>query len=113
MVLQSVFLYCGSLGRFKFTVRNKAAPEGSIAEGYIANELLTFCSRYLLNTPTIHTMPRRNPDDCGGAMTNITLDRLTMIHAHRYILFNSDDFLPLRTWVALQLFTNNNYTIDC
>ncbi len=46
-------------------------------------------------------------------MTNITLDRITMIHAHRYILFNSDDFLPLRTWVALQLFTNNNYTIDC
>jgi hypothetical protein len=51
------FLYCRSLGRFKFTVRNKAAPEGSIAEGYIANELLTFCSRYLLDTPTIHIMP--------------------------------------------------------
>ena len=28
-------------------VRNKAHPEGSIAEGYIAEECLTFCSRFL------------------------------------------------------------------
>jgi hypothetical protein len=58
MVVQSgFFLYCRSLGRFKFIVCNKAASEGSIAEGYIANELLMFCSQYLLDTPTIHTMP--------------------------------------------------------
>jgi hypothetical protein len=28
-------------------VRNKAHPEGSIAEGYIVKECLTFCSRFL------------------------------------------------------------------
>ena len=28
-------------------VRNKAHPEGSIAKGYIAEECLTFCSRFL------------------------------------------------------------------
>jgi hypothetical protein len=28
-------------------VRNKAYPKGSIAEGYILNECLTFCSRFL------------------------------------------------------------------
>jgi hypothetical protein len=28
-------------------VRNRARPEGSIAEAYIADECLTFCSRYL------------------------------------------------------------------
>jgi hypothetical protein len=28
-------------------VRNKAHPEGSIAEGYILEECLTFCSRFL------------------------------------------------------------------
>jgi len=33
-------------------VRNKAAPEGCIAEGYIAIELVTFCSRYLKNAST-------------------------------------------------------------
>ena len=35
------------LCRLKSYVRNKAYPEGSIAEGYLAEEALTFCSRYL------------------------------------------------------------------
>ncbi|XP_038982201.1 uncharacterized protein LOC120110683 [Phoenix dactylifera] len=35
------------LVRLKEYVRNRAYPEGSIAEGYIADECLTFCSRYL------------------------------------------------------------------
>jgi hypothetical protein len=32
---------------FKSSVPNKEASEGYIAEGYIATELVTFCSRYL------------------------------------------------------------------
>jgi hypothetical protein len=47
---------------FKFSVRNKVTPEGCIAEGYIATELVTFCSRYLENAPTFHNRPQRNPD---------------------------------------------------
>jgi len=35
------------LCRLKSYVRNKAYPKGSIAEGYLAEEALTFCSRYL------------------------------------------------------------------
>jgi len=31
----------------KSYVRNKAYPEGSIAEGYLEEEAVTFCSRYL------------------------------------------------------------------
>ena len=34
------------LGTFKGYVRNRARPEGSIAEAYIATEALTFCSKY-------------------------------------------------------------------
>jgi hypothetical protein len=30
----------------KHSMRNQARPEGSIAEAYVANEALTFCSRY-------------------------------------------------------------------
>ncbi|XP_075112672.1 uncharacterized protein LOC142182321 [Nicotiana tabacum] len=37
----------GYLGTLKSYVRNRACPEGSIAETYIANECMTFCSRYL------------------------------------------------------------------
>ena len=33
--------------RLKGYVRNRAHPEGSIAEGYIADECLTFCSRFI------------------------------------------------------------------
>ena len=46
----------------KLYVRNKARPEGSIAEGYLADESLTFCSRYLKDFPTKFNMPRRNDD---------------------------------------------------
>ena len=35
------------LHTIKGYVRNKTHPEGSIAEGYIAEECLTFCSRFL------------------------------------------------------------------
>ena len=34
------------LGYLKSTVRNIPRPEGSIAEGYIVDECLTFCSRF-------------------------------------------------------------------
>jgi hypothetical protein len=30
----------------KHSVRNQARPEGFIAKAYVANEALTFCSRY-------------------------------------------------------------------
>ena len=34
------------LGYLKSTMRNKARPEGSISEGYIVDECLTFCSSF-------------------------------------------------------------------
>ncbi|XP_025662015.1 uncharacterized protein [Arachis hypogaea] len=40
------------LGRLKQYVRNRAQAEGSIVEGYLSEEILTFCSRYLDNTET-------------------------------------------------------------
>nr|XP_016455321.1 PREDICTED: uncharacterized protein LOC107779400 [Nicotiana tabacum] len=46
----------------KSYVRNNAHPEGSIAEGYLAEESLTFCSRYLKNMSTKFNKPARNDD---------------------------------------------------
>ncbi|XP_075074837.1 uncharacterized protein LOC142162387 [Nicotiana tabacum] len=51
------------LGHFKSFVRNKAQPEGSIAEGYLAEESLTFCSRYIEDIETRFNRPRRVLDD--------------------------------------------------
>lgn len=41
-------------------VRNKAHPEGSIAEGYLIDECLTFCSRYLHGVDTKFNQVERN-----------------------------------------------------
>ncbi|KAA0063200.1 uncharacterized protein E5676_scaffold2774G00080 [Cucumis melo var. makuwa] len=43
-------------------VRNKAHPEGSIAEAYVMNESSTFCSRYLSGIETRFTKDERNDD---------------------------------------------------
>ncbi|XP_028061151.1 uncharacterized protein LOC114264655 [Camellia sinensis] len=43
-------------------VRNKARPEGSIAEGYINHEVLTFCSMYFHEGETRFNRPERNYD---------------------------------------------------
>ncbi|WJZ96904.1 hypothetical protein VitviT2T_015549 [Vitis vinifera] len=48
------------LRTLKSYVRNKSRPEGSIAEGYIAEECTTFCSRYLHDVETKHDHEERN-----------------------------------------------------
>jgi len=50
------------LGRLKRTVGNKAKAEGSIAEAYIHDEWLTFCSLYLRGVETRFNRQERNAD---------------------------------------------------
>ena len=100
------FLLIRSLGHLKSYVRNKAAPEGCIAEWYIMEECLTFCSRYLENIETWFNRPRRNDDynevdssefdtlsrifpSLGrpfGAAKIVSLDPFEKIQAHSYVL---------------------------
>ncbi|KAG5539964.1 hypothetical protein RHGRI_020261 [Rhododendron griersonianum] len=51
------------LATLKSYVRNKNRPEGSIAEGYLAEECLTFCSRYLEDVETRFNRVGRNDDE--------------------------------------------------
>ena len=83
--------------RFKSYVRNTAAPEGFIAEGYIADEYLTFCSRYLESVPMIFNRLPRNVDNTMGGISFVRLDMKTCMQAHRYILFNCDELIQIRT----------------
>ncbi|GJZ54484.1 hypothetical protein Tco_0609369, partial [Tanacetum coccineum] len=48
--------------KLKNYVRNKAKPEGSIAEGYVAEEALTFSSHYFRDVTTKFNRPDRNVD---------------------------------------------------
>lgn len=113
------------LSTLKSYVNNKAFPEGSIAEGYLARESLTFCSRYFSGVETLFTRPLRNDDDdnqneievsnilCPGralgqhmhsdlpahkrkTSCNSEIDAKSLKQAHRYVLFNVESITPFR-----------------
>nr|GFC27559.1 hypothetical protein [Tanacetum cinerariifolium] len=48
--------------KLKGYVRNKAKLEGSIAEGYVAEEAVTFSSHYFRDITTKFNRPGRNVD---------------------------------------------------
>ena len=103
---------------------NRACPEGSIAEGFLANECLTFCSRYLEGVETSFNKSVRNEEGSNEMLdedvsifnysgrplgrkthksfnvnkrkrvSRVVLDETTLIQAHRYVLFNSDAVAP-------------------
>ncbi|XP_071714749.1 uncharacterized protein [Rutidosis leptorrhynchoides] len=57
-----MYLFERYMKKLKNYVRNKARPEGSIAEGYVADEALTYASRYLHNVQTRFNKPDKNAD---------------------------------------------------
>ena len=100
---------CRYLRTLKSYVRNKARPEGSIAEGYLAYESLTFCSRYLKNIPTKFNKPLRNNDVCEttckisifkasgqarGHSESISLSHDEFDQANLYVLHNCEEVWP-------------------
>nr|XP_025650886.1 uncharacterized protein LOC112747020 isoform X1 [Arachis hypogaea] len=125
------------LGHLKSYVRNKAQPEGSIAQGYLMEEILTFCSRYLENIETRWNRPRRVDDEPTHEESNPWLDTLfpqvgkplgvssyftltatEKLQAHRHVLTNCsivDNYLQeFRNIVRKQLRsrTRNTSEID-
>ena len=96
------------LHRLKTYVRNKSRPEGSIAEGYCAEECLTFCARYLYGIETRENRSGRINDDDGyesreglsifsiiyhpmSKKNGKQADDFLREQAHRYVLFNCDE----------------------
>ncbi|XP_073362524.1 uncharacterized protein [Aegilops tauschii subsp. strangulata] len=100
------------IGKLKSNVRNKAHPEGSITEAFLADECMTFCSRYIVGFETKHNLPSQNEDNeewvghhdnahgsrlfphSGnplGKPRNCVLGGVAKVQAHRYVLFNCSD----------------------
>lgn len=102
-----------SLRTYKGYVRNKARPEGSIAEAYISEECMTFCSWYLDDMETKLNRAERNVDSYRNEMlpglsvfapvnrtkrnyTFQSLNKSELHMAHHYILTNCEEVAP---WV--------------
>ncbi|KDO41522.1 hypothetical protein CISIN_1g037486mg [Citrus sinensis] len=102
-----MYLIERELRKLKSYVRNKCHPEGSIAEGYLVEECLTFCSRYLPGIETKFNQPSRNADNEEGNNESLSifsktghgmgkeeiifLDPLILSQAHRHVLFNCEE----------------------
>ena len=93
LILSFLYRY---LSRLKSYVRNRAAPEGSIAEGYIVEECLTFCSRYMEGVETIFNRPTRTIEESTGPVSIVILNNTEWTQAHRYVLFNSENINRFR-----------------
>lgn len=81
------------LCKLKSYVRNRSKPEGSMAEGYLAEECLTFCSRFLNDGGEIKANENKNVGYLIGSRRNkdgksIHLEEKVWVDAHRYVLFN-------------------------
>ena len=100
------------LRQLKQYVRNRAQAEGSIAEGYLSEEILTFCSRYLDNIETRINRPARVDDQpvditnntgktmfpeiekASGAVSHFGLTPMEKDQAHRHVLVNCEAVAP-------------------
>ena len=105
---------CRYLGELKSNVRNKARPEGCIAESVLAKEAMALCSRFIDCFESLLNNVSRNDDydetlgcDTSQASTlfpyagtalgkprSYVIRGLAKLQAHRYVLFNCSDVNP-------------------
>ncbi|XP_075504202.1 uncharacterized protein LOC142541586 [Primulina tabacum] len=83
-------------------VKNRARPEGCIAECYLAEVRMAFCSAYIKNASSFGVRSNRNDDLEDGLLEgrpiskgkeNILEDHVLQA-AHRYVLFNTAEVEP-------------------
>ncbi|XP_060185066.1 uncharacterized protein LOC132614599 [Lycium barbarum] len=98
------------LCKLKKFVRNRSCAEASIVEGFLAEECLTFCSRYLRDSvKTRFSRYQTEDDECVKNLSHILpkighpigieqkkdstfmMDPQLRYEAHRYALFNTGD----------------------
>ncbi|XP_073034332.1 uncharacterized protein [Primulina eburnea] len=83
-------------------VKNRARPEGCIAECYLAEERMIFCSAYIKNISITGVRYNRNDDLENGLVEGRSIskgkEKILEDHvlqaAHRYVLFNTAEVEP-------------------
>ncbi|GAA0180062.1 hypothetical protein LIER_30060 [Lithospermum erythrorhizon] len=90
-------------------VRNLAYPEGSIEKGYLMEECMNFCSRYMSGVETKENrQPHNLEEDDNGCRTlgkgrHKVMDRITVAQVHQYIVANSEVVAPFRNLHEMEL----------
>ncbi|XP_058186185.1 uncharacterized protein LOC131303365 [Rhododendron vialii] len=92
-----MYLFERHMKIYKRSVGNHARPEGCIAERYLVEECITFCSRHMKSVETTNRGPRNQDFENDvilegrpiSAATSITLTDEVLESAHRYVLFNT------------------------
>lgn len=88
------------MGSLKQFVSNKARPEGSIAEAYIAKECLTFCSMYLQGIETQFNRVERNFDVAIDGGLAVFSQNFRPLGASKYVELSKEE-LNMATWFIL------------
>lgn len=108
-------------------MRNRAHPEGSMAEEYIADECMTFCSRFI-DGPTRFTRPERNPNPSDEIQDSYMFESAgepvgkidsvyqfndhSLVQAHRYVLRHCDELADLRRCARIINYSLRSLLID-
>ncbi|XP_060673894.1 uncharacterized protein LOC132804030 [Ziziphus jujuba] len=74
--------------------RNKAHPKGSIAEGYVVNEALTYCSMYLHGIETRFNLPERNKDGENQIASTLSVftQPVNLLGKPQFVELKDDDY---------------------
>ncbi|KAA0067725.1 uncharacterized protein E6C27_scaffold352G00380 [Cucumis melo var. makuwa] len=86
-------------------VRNRNRAEGSIAEGYIVEEAIEFCTKFCQDNMSIglgKAKERDQNDDIGrpsSAASHIRPEKEQLMQAHLYVLENTNDVQPYIEYV--------------
>ncbi|KAL6282054.1 hypothetical protein ACE6H2_012983 [Prunus campanulata] len=83
-------------------VQNRTHPEGCIAERYIAEEAVEFCTEHLSDISTIG-VPSSQKIGVSKPLSGCTVslvDRDLLNQAHLYVLENTEEVLPYIEWLA-------------
>ncbi|WVZ64025.1 hypothetical protein U9M48_013611 [Paspalum notatum var. saurae] len=127
-VMVHLVLHLATVAKIGGPVRNKARPEGCIAESVLAKEAMALCSGFLEGFEALHSRLSRNDDDdesfvCSngygrtlfpnagkplGKPRSYVIRGLAKIQAHRYVLFNSCDVNPYLRAHAEEIATEHN-----
>ncbi|CAL9018478.1 unnamed protein product [Prunus brigantina] len=95
-------------------VQNRTRPEGCIAERYIAEEAVEFCTEHLSDVSTVG-VPSSQKMGVSKPLSGCTVsvvDRDLLNQAHLYVLENTEEVLPYIEYVQSELNEEDNHGVS-